>query len=160
MGEIGQAEGWLVLAQVQSVMPQHFTTLMCQEHISFWMLWHELLSPTAEFLPHIASIPYGIISLTTQQPFTGYCCAAGSGHTGWRKLHIHMHDELLMRQGSEKTISPQRHSPFFFSSHSAALSLFPFPSIPRGMEILTRTNFYCIGRQSASKWWKPVHDLS
>lgn len=73
---------------LQSVMPQHFTTLVCQQHISFWMLWLELLSPMAEFLPHIAPIPCGNISLPAEQPFTGYCCTAGSGHTDWRKLHI------------------------------------------------------------------------
>lgn len=159
MGEIGQAEGWLVLAQVQSVMPQLHRSHVSRAHLLLnvvtWVavtygrvlasyctnsLWNRLPN-------HIAAIYWLLLRSWLW--------------THWlEETAHHMHDELLMRQGSEKTISPQRHSPFFFSSHSAALSLFPFPSIPRGMEILTRTNFYCIGRQSASKWWKPVHDLS
>lgn len=98
-------------------MPQHFTALMCQAHISFWMLVHELLSPMAEFLPHIAPIPCGNVSLTTQRPFTDYCCTAGSGHTDWRKLHLPCMMKNCWWEKEGRKPLKLNNTPFLLSSH-------------------------------------------
>jgi len=100
----------------------------------------------AVFLPHIAPVPYGNISLTTHWSFTDYCCPA------------YLAQDRL--PGDNCTVSSwwrtgwwdkQGRKPFhlivplhFFLSHTASYSWFPFPGIPCRMEMLTLTHFYCL----------------
>lgn len=120
MGEIGQAEGWLVLAQATkcNASALHHSH-MSRAHL-LWNVVTWVAVTCGRFLPHTAPNPCGNISLTTQQPFTGNCCTAGSGHTDWKKLHnSHMMENCWWDKEGRKPF--QLNNTLFFSFHHTLL---------------------------------------
>lgn len=127
-------------------MPQHFTTHVSRAHpllnVVTWVavtcgrvLASYCTKSLWKHLPiHTAAIYWYLLQQLALDTVTGRNCTI---HVWWRTA-----DE----QGREKAISTEQHSVFLLSSHTAALSLFPFPGSPWGMEMLTLNNFYCIGR--------------
>lgn len=149
MGQTGQAEGWLGLAQAT----KYNASALHHSHVS---TAHLLLNAVAQ-----AAVTYGRV-------LASYCTISLRKrlptHTAaiyWLLLHSwlwthwleetahHRYDKNCWWDNEgRKPFSAEQHSSFLLSSHSAPLSLFPFPGLPWGMEMLALTNFYCIGRWS------------